>query len=73
MNARERLTELREDRDVNQSQIAMILGCQQSAISKYEKGRTKYSLEDVAKLCLFYNVSADYILGLPEGLPYPKR
>ncbi len=73
MNARERLTELREDRDINQSQIAMILGCQQSAISKYEKGRTKYSLEDVAKLCLFYNVSADYILGLPEGLPYPKR
>lgn len=73
MEARQRLTELREDRDINQRQIAMILGCQQSAVSKYEKGRTKYSLEDLAKLCLFYNVSADYILGLPEDLPYPKR
>lgn len=73
MTARERLTEMREDRDITQGQIALILGCQQSAISKYEKGRTQYSIEDLAKLCLFYNVSADYILGLPEGLPYPKR
>lgn len=73
MDPREKLTALREDRDINQSQIAMILGCQQSAVSKYEKGRSRYSLEDLAKLCLFYNVSADYILGLPEGLPYPKR
>lgn len=73
MTARERLTALREDRDINQKEIARILGCQQSAISKYEKGRAKYDIEDIAKLCIFYNVSADYILGLPEGLPYPKR
>lgn len=73
MTAIERLTALREDRDIKQEQIALILGCQQSAISKYERGRTKYSIEDLAKLCMFYNVSADYILGLPMGLPYPKR
>ncbi len=73
MTATERLTALREDRDIKQEQIALILGCQQSAISKYERGRTKYSIEDITKLCLFYNVSADYILGLPEGLPYPRR
>lgn len=73
MTARERLTAMREDRDINQEQIATILGCQQSAISKYERGRANYSIDDLAKLCLFYNVSADYILGLPENLPYPKR
>lgn len=73
MDAREKLTALREDRDISQSEIAQVLGCQQSAISKYEKGRTKYSIEDLRKLCLFYKVSADYVLDLPEGLPYPKR
>lgn len=69
----DKLTGLREDRDLDQADIGKILNCQQSAISKYEKRRAKYKIEDLIKLCLFYNVSADYILGLPEGLPYPKR
>ena len=56
-----------------QEDIAKILDCKQSAISKYELRRSKYKIEDLIKLCLFYNVSADYILGLPEDLPYPKR
>ena len=69
----DRLTELREDRDVGQKEIAAVLGCQQSAISKYEKRRTKYSVEDIIQLCAFYHVSADYVLGLPRDLPYPER
>lgn len=73
MNAIDRLTEMREDHDLKQKDIALILGVQQSAVSKYEKGKAQYKLEDLAKLCLLYHVSADYILGLPEGLPYPKR
>ncbi len=72
MNMVERLTALREDRDIKQSEIASVLGCKQSAISKYERGRTKYSTEDVAKLCVFYNVSADYILGLIDD-PKPLK
>ena len=66
------LTELRQDRDIDQKDIAKILNCQQSAISKYETRRAKYKIEDIIKLCKFYNVSADYLLGLPD-LPYPKR
>ena len=62
----DRLTALRQDRDIGQKEIAAVLGCQQSAISKYEKRRAKYSIEDI-------QVSADYVLGLPEHLPYPER
>lgn len=69
----DKLTGLREDRDLGQADIAKILNCQQSAISKYEKRRARYKIEDIIKLCLFYNVSADYLLGLPEGLPYLKN
>ncbi len=68
----DRLTELRQDNDINQKDIATVLNCQQSAVSKHEKRRAKYQVEDIIKLCEFYNVSADYILGLPD-LPYPKR
>lgn len=69
----ERLKMLREDQDIGQKEIADILGCQQSAISKYETRRAKYSVEDIILLCRYYHVSADYILGLPEDMPYPKR
>lgn len=73
MNASEKLRNLRVDRDIKQKEIAYILNCEQSAISKYECGRAKYNLEDLKKLCLFYRVSADYILDLPRNLPYPDR
>ena len=69
----DRLTALREDRDVGQKEIADVLGCQQSAVSKYEKRRAKNEIDDLIRLCRYYQVSADYILGLPRGLPYPER
>lgn len=69
----ERLTNLREDTDTDQNTIANLLNCKQSAISKYEKRRNKYKVEDIIKLCLYYHVSADYILGLPKGMDYPER
>lgn len=69
----DRLTALRVDCDVSQKIIADLLGCQQSAVSKYETRKVPYKIEDIIKLCRFYNVSADYILGLPENLLYPKR
>ena len=69
----DRLTQLRVDRDLSQKDIAKILGCQQSAISKYECRRVPYHVEDLILLCRFYHVSADYVLGLPDSMPYPKR
>ncbi len=69
----DKLTGLREDKDLEQKDIAALLNVQQSAISKYEKRRARYKIEDIEKLCRFYNVSADWLLGLPDDLPYPKR
>lgn len=69
----DRLTALRIDNDIEQSEISKILNCQQSAVSKYERRRAKYKIEDIIKLCKFYDVSADYVLGLPQGKKYPKR
>ena len=69
----ERLIALRVDRDVGQKELAELLSCNQPAISKYETRKAKYSIDDLILLCKFYNVSADFILGLPEDMPYPKR
>ncbi len=71
----ERLRELREDREpkTSQQQIANMLGTTQQYYSEYEKGNRKLPIEHLKKLALFYGVSADYILGLPDNLKYPKR
>lgn len=69
----DKLTQLRQDRDIDQSKIAELLCVKQSTISKYEKRKNKYTVDQLIKLCEFYHVSADYILGLPQDLNYPER
>ena len=44
-----------------------------SYYGKYERGVHPLPIERLIFLCKFYNVSADYILGLPENMPFPKR
>ena len=69
----ERLTELRIDNDLTQKEIARILNTFQTTVSKYELRQRKLQIEDLRTLCLYYRVSADYVLGLPADLPYPGR
>ncbi len=66
----ERIRGLREDRDLKQEAVAAYLGITRQQYSLYETGRRAFSVEHVAKLCQYFRVSADYILGLPEGMPY---
>ena len=68
-----KLRELREDRDLTQQQIAEILNCKQNTYQQYESEKRQLPLTVLKKLCLFYKVSADYILDLPKDLEYPKR
>lgn len=62
----ERIRELREDNDLNQSQIAEILNVSQSTYSRYECGYLDVPSEVLIALSKHYNVSVDYILGLTD-------
>lgn len=72
MQTNEKLKALREDRDLTQENIATILGTTQQQIYKYEKGIQEMTIGRLRTLCEYYGVSADYILGLPEGLAWPR-
>lgn len=65
-----RLRQLREDHDKTQEEIASFLGIQQTVYSRYETGKNDMKPFQIIALCEYYHVSADYILGLPDGLPY---
>ena len=58
-----RLRDLREDKDMNQTQIAKILGMSQTGYSKYETGENDIPTTILIKLARFYNTSIDYLLG----------
>ena len=68
-----KLKELREDGDLTQKQIAEILNCKQNTYQQYESEKRQLPISALKKLCVFYGVSADYILELPKNLKYPER
>lgn len=59
----QRLRDLREDMDMNQTQIAKLLHTSQTVYSRYERGFQTIPVEHLLILANFYNVSVDYILG----------
>jgi len=58
-----RIRDLREDRDLNQTEVARMLGMSQTGYSKYETGENDIPTVILIKLSRFYNTSIDYLLG----------
>lgn len=59
----QRLRDLREDADKNQSEIAKILGIDQRTYSNYETGKREIPVRHLIALADYYNVAIDYIVG----------
>ena len=66
MQFHERLRGLREDKDLNQTQLGKILNMSQRKISRLETKATEPTTEEIIQICKFFKVSADYILGLKD-------
>ena len=68
-----RIRDLREDKDLTQSELAKLLGCTQQTYSIYESGEITIDIYNLIKLANFYNTSCDYLLGLTDiSKPYKK-
>ncbi|MBP3378039.1 MAG: helix-turn-helix transcriptional regulator [Clostridia bacterium] len=63
-----RIRDLREDHDKTQTEIAEILGTSQTMYARYERGANELPIHHLVKLCKYYGVSSDYILGLDDEL-----
>lgn len=58
----QRIRDLREDRDLTQTQVAKMLGMSQTGYSKYETGENDIPTDILIKLANFYGTSIDYLL-----------
>lgn len=56
--------ELREDKDLTQQAIADICNVSDATVGHWENFKRDMRIDCIVKLCKFYDVSADYVLGL---------
>ncbi len=59
-----KIRDLREDHDKTQKQIADYLHTSQTMYARYERGANELPIRHLIALCIYYQVSADYILGI---------
>ena len=60
------IRELREDHDKTQTEIAKLLGIQQTVYSRYECGKCEMPIRHLIPLAQYYQVTTDYLLGLTD-------
>ena len=68
MKTYEILRGLREDKDLTQQDMADLLAIGRTMYRRYETGETEIPIRHLKTICLFFGVSSDYLIGLPEGL-----
>lgn len=68
-----RIRDLREDRDLTQTQVAKMLQMSQTGYSKYETGENDIPTSILIQLANFYETSIDYLLNqTDEKKRYPR-
>ncbi|MBY0010797.1 helix-turn-helix domain-containing protein [Paenibacillus typhae] len=70
----QRIRNLREDKDMTQTQMAEILQCSQRIYSNYERGDVDIPTVILIKLADFHQTSTDYLLNRTnQKTAYPKN
>ena len=67
MKLSERLSQLREEKGLNQKEAAAALGIQYPTYNKYETGGSKPTYESLIEIAIFYGCTTDYLLGVSSA------
>ena len=68
MKFNEKLKEIRKNKGFTQKNIYTILRVSPNCYASWEQGRTQPDIDSIKKLCIIFEVSADYLLGLEDDL-----
>lgn len=68
----ERLQGVIADGDISQTELAEIIGTNRKQISRWVNNEQEMGIYKLKAICEHYSVSADYLLGLPKGLLWPR-
>ena len=63
---KDKLKLLRKQAMASQKDVANAIGVTPSAYANYEQGTREPNLQILANICRYYDVSADYLIGLED-------
>ena len=69
----EKIKDLREGLGINQTELGKRVNMTQRKVSYIECGKCEPSIEDIIAFCNYFEISADYLLGIKKGYKYIKR
>ena len=69
----EKIKNLREEAELNQTELGKAVNMTQRKLSYIECGKCEPSIEDIVAFCNYFKISSDYLLGVPKGYKYPNR
>lgn len=72
MSISTKINQIIEDGDKKVAEVAKQIGITRQQLARWRKGTSDPKAENLKVFCEIYGVSADYILGLPEGLSWPR-
>lgn len=72
MTVGERLNALIEDRDVTIAELCEYLNANPRQVTRWKKDEAEMGIRKLHDICMYFGVSADYLLGLPKGLNWPR-
>ena len=61
-----KIKELRKEKELTQKQLAVLLNKSETGLASWEQGLSEPSVNDIRLLCMIFDVSADYLLGLED-------
>ena len=61
-----RLRELREEKGLSQEQLGLMFSISQTTIGKYEREQIEPNIELIKAFCRYFDVTADYLIGLED-------
>lgn len=72
MTIGEKIKKLRKEKGINQTELGKELQMTQRKLSYLENNTSDPSTEDIRNICIYFNISADYLLNLPKNMNYPE-
>ena len=72
MELYENLSALIEDTDTQIQDLAEIVGVNRKQVRRWMRNEQEMGVQKLKEICKYYQVSADYLLGLPRDLNWPR-
>lgn len=73
MALNERLKKVLEDRETNQTDLARAIGVNRKQIGRWIRGEQEMGINKFKEICIYFQISADYFLDIPDVFNYPRE